>query len=388
MPETLDLREDRFDRLRRIRWWDQDRLARARVLLVGAGAIGNEILKNLALVGVGRLFIVDPDLIENSNLSRSVLYREADEGRPKAESAARAVKSIYPSIRVVGHVGRVPEDVGLGVFRWADVILAGLDSREARIAVNRAASLTGKTWIDGAIEVFDGVARVFRPAGTSCYECTMNRTDWEMVERRRACSLLTRDEMLEGKVPTTPTMASIVGAFESEQAVRFLHQMETLEGKGLVLNGSAHDHYVVEYPRKPDCYGHETWGEVSVLEQGSATCQAGELLERARGDLGADAVLEFHDDLISGLACDACRENEPRFAPLGRIREREARCPKCGAPRRPEAYHTLDGSESFLDRTLSELGVPPFDIVAARSDGDHRAYELGGDREGVLGEVA
>ncbi|MBI3099022.1 MAG: ThiF family adenylyltransferase [Planctomycetes bacterium] len=381
------MNEDRFDRLRRIRGWDQERLARAKVLLVGAGALGNEILKNLALVGVGRVFIVDPDRIENSNLSRSVLYRESDEGRPKAEAAARAAKSIYPALRAVGQVGRVPEDVGLGVFRWADVVLAGLDSREARLAVNRGSALTGKTWIDGAIEVFNGVARVFRPSSGPCYECTMNRTDWEMVERRRACSLLTRDEMLEGKVPTTPTMASIVGALQSEQAIRFLHGMETIEGKGLVLNGSAHDHYVVEYPRKPDCCGHEWWESVTVLEGGAGTCRAGDLLEQARSDLGGDAVLEFREDLISALTCDSCGEREPRFTALGRIREREAKCPKCAAPRRPEAYHTIEGSEPFLDRPLAELGVPPFDVVAARSDGRHRAYELGGDRERVLGEA-
>src|ERR1700693_2548003 len=89
--------EDRFHRFLLIGWWDQAKLRRARVLVVGAGALGNEIVKNLALLGVGNLYIADMDRVENSNLSRSVLYRESDHGRFKADVAAEAAKSLYPS---------------------------------------------------------------------------------------------------------------------------------------------------------------------------------------------------------------------------------------------------------------------------------------------------
>jgi len=86
----VDMEEDRYHRLRLIQWWDQTRLQNARVMVVGAGALGNEILKNLALLGVGKSFIVDLDTIEESNLTRSVLYRAADNGQEKAATAARA----------------------------------------------------------------------------------------------------------------------------------------------------------------------------------------------------------------------------------------------------------------------------------------------------------
>ena len=79
----LAAEEDRFARFRLISWWDQQRLERARVLVVGAGALGNEIIKNLALLGIGHLFVADRDRIEMSNLSRSVLFRRADCGRTK-----------------------------------------------------------------------------------------------------------------------------------------------------------------------------------------------------------------------------------------------------------------------------------------------------------------
>src|ERR1700710_2812493 len=84
--------DDRYSRLRLIPWWRQERLAAAKVLVVGAGALGNEVIKNLALLGIGTTYLIDLDDVEPSNLSRSVLFRQADGGRPKAVVAAeRAV---------------------------------------------------------------------------------------------------------------------------------------------------------------------------------------------------------------------------------------------------------------------------------------------------------
>src|SRR5688500_17760500 len=128
---------DRFHRFKLIGWWDQQRLRRARIVVIGAGALGNEIVKNLALLGVGNLFIADMDRIENSNLSRSVLYRGGDNGQLKASAAARSAKEIYPDLAVHAFNGNVVHDLGLGVFRWADVVIAGLDNREARLSINR-----------------------------------------------------------------------------------------------------------------------------------------------------------------------------------------------------------------------------------------------------------
>src|SRR5206468_5134179 len=114
--------EDRFHRFKLIGWWDQQKLAAAKVLVIGAGALGNEIVKNLALLGVGNILIADLDRIENSNLSRSVLYRKEDNGRFKAEVAAAAAREIYPDARIHSFNGNVVYDLGVGVFRWADLV--------------------------------------------------------------------------------------------------------------------------------------------------------------------------------------------------------------------------------------------------------------------------
>src|SRR6266699_4632815 len=99
--------EDRFSRFRLIGWWDQEKLRSARVLVIGAGALGNEILKNLALLGFANIVVVDLDSIEASNLSRSILYRAADVGRRKADVAAEAVQNIFSEAKVHAITGDV-----------------------------------------------------------------------------------------------------------------------------------------------------------------------------------------------------------------------------------------------------------------------------------------
>src|SRR6476469_6703943 len=215
----LEAEDDRFARFRLIAWWDQQRLERARVLVVGAGALGNEILKNLALLGVGRVVVADRDRIEMSNLSRSVLFRSADCGRPKAEVAVERARDLFPAIQVRPVEGNIVYDLGLGIYRWADVVIGALDNREARVAINQAAAKVGKPWIDGAIERLDGVARVFDPATGPCYECTMSEVDWKMLAARRSCALLSREAMEQGQVPTTPTTASVIAGIQVQEAV-------------------------------------------------------------------------------------------------------------------------------------------------------------------------
>ncbi len=379
--------DGRFARFELMAWWDQRRLSRAKILVIGAGALGNEILKNLALLGAGNVFVADRDVVETSNLSRSVLFRREDCGRPKSRVAAEGAAAIYPEIRVQPFCGNVVDELGLGVYRWADVILAALDNREARVAINRAAARAGKVWIDGAIERLDGVVRVFDPACGPCYECTMNETDWKMLESRRSCALLSRDELAEGKVPTTPTTASIIAGIQCQEAVKLLHGLETLSGRGFVFDGMSHESYVVAYTHKEDCPSHDPDAAPEVLSWRAAETRTGDLLERVRGDLGPDAVVEVNADLLASLDCPQCGTEEAMLTALSRVSQERGRCPGCGGHRVPKTFHTIDGREPFLDRTLEEIGVPPWDVLAGRRGLEQRFYEFAGDRREVLGTL-
>lgn len=382
-----DSQDGRFSRFELISWWDQDRLNAARVLVIGAGALGNELVKNLALLGVGRLFVADLDRIENSNLSRSVLYREADCGRSKAEVASKRARDIYPQMRTQSFHGNIVYDLGLGVYRWADVILGGLDNREARVAINQAAAKVGKPWIDGAIERLDGVARVFDPAVGPCYECTMSEVDWKMLEARRSCALLSREEMEQGKVPTTPTTASVIAGIQAQEAVKMLHRLETLSGQGFIFDGTWHQSYVVSYSRLQDCPSHDAMTPISEYPGSISTTAAGDFLERVRSDLGAGAVVEFNHELLASLTCLQCGETEPRLSSLGKVTEADAACPSCGETRTPNFYHTLGAGSDLLDRSLGDLGVPAWDILGGRAGMRQHFYEFTGDRARALGPL-
>lgn len=384
----LDSDDDRFSRFELIGWWDQTRLANANILVVGAGALGNEILKNLALLGVGNVIVIDLDHIENSNLSRSVLYRAEDCGRRKAHVAAERTTAIYPEMKVQPIHGNVVYDLGHGVYRWADVILGGLDNREARVAINRNAAQAEKVWIDGAIERLDGIARVFDPATGPCYECTMSETDWKMLEARRSCALLSREELDQGKVPTTPTTSSVIAGIQVQEAVKLLHGVNTLSGQGFVFDGTNHQSYTVTYSAREDCPAHEPFENVHTIDWSVETTTAGDLLERVRSDAGPQAVIEFSNDLLESLHCSNCDVTEPLLSSLGKVGESRGRCPTCNEHRIPNIYHTVDASSKLLDKTLAELGVPAWDVVGGRQGLNQHYYEFAGDRSKVLGVIA
>lgn len=380
-------REDRFDRFRLIGWWDQSRLAAAKVLVVGAGALGNEIIKNLALLGVGNILVADLDRIENSNLSRSVLYRESDNGRFKADVAVETARSIYPDIRAHAFNGNIVHDLGMGVFRWADVVIAGLDNREARLTINRYCHKVNRPWIDGAIEAIAGTARVFLPGDGPCYECTMSQTDWQLLQARRSCNLLTRSEMEQGKTPTTPTIASIIAAVQCQEAVKLIHGLPTIAGKGWVFEGLSADSYLVDYQRKEDCLSHETLDEIHSLDAGVEDMPIGDLLNEARR-LVPGAQLELGREVLQSLDCPRCGQTEELFVSLGKVRAEKAFCPNCSGVRRSvKSFFQIGSERGLLNRTLAQIGVPPLDIVIARNGAQAVGLELAADQKRVLGPL-
>jgi adenylyltransferase/sulfurtransferase len=367
----------RFDRFELIGWWDQDRLATAKVIVVGAGALGNEIVKNLALLGVGHVLILDLDRIEHSNLSRSVLYRAEHAGRFKAEVAAEAASGIYPDLDARGVVGDVRLDLGLGAFRRADLVLGGLDNREARLAINRACYRVGVPWIDGAIERLDGVAKVFAPPGP-CYECTMSGKDWDVLRHRRSCAGLSRTEMEGGRTPTTPTVSSIVAGVQVQEAVKLLHNLPTLSGRGWTFNGEMTEAWQIEYPRNPDCLSHDPLTEIVPLDATAADTTFGEIL-----DLAGAEKLKLPKTLLLGFDCPKCGSSEAVDDLLERITADRLDCPGCGAARLTRTIDSVDHDSPIVSRTPAAVGFPPLEIFADKAG---IGYELAGDAVAVWGE--
>jgi molybdopterin/thiamine biosynthesis adenylyltransferase/predicted RNA-binding Zn-ribbon protein involved in translation (DUF1610 family) len=374
--------DGRYHRQELISWWDQKRLAGARILVVGAGALGNELLKNLALLGVGKVLVIDMDRIENSNLSRCVLFRGKDEGHFKAEVAAAGARDVNPILQIGAVVGDVRVDLGLGVFAAADLVLGGLDNREARLHINQSCWKVGTPWIDGAIEGLMGTMRVFVPPDSACYECTMNARDHELIAARKSCALLTREQMLEGKVPTTATTASVIAGMQVQEAIKLLHRDRInadFAGRGVAYNGLTHDSYVVTYPRREDCLSHDSYALTNAAAT-SSTITFAELLEQA-ADMLEDpvAVVDLEREIVLSFDCNECGATEIVRKPLERVTTGAASCPACGNERAPNLTHSVSAAdEELLALTPRDLGLPRFDVVTARSGTSRHHYLLGG----------
>lgn len=375
----LSLSDERFARFERVEWWRQERLRAGRVLVAGAGALGNEVIKNLALLGLGHLAIADMDRIEISNLSRSPLFRASDAGAGKAETAARGARDLYPEIEVHALDVNITAALGLGWIRWADVVVGALDNREARVFLNSACARLGRPWIDGGIEVMQGIVRGFFPPETACYECTMGEIDWQEIHRRRSCSMLARRAFSQGGVPTTPVTASVIGAIQAQEVMKFLHDLPALFGRGFVYEGASHGSYAVAYPIHPDCPWHEGAPPVETREDWGSDTPLETVWARAEERLGGCDAIEFGRELVESLECPACGERREMLRPVEIVGDEEALCPSCGADCVPRFIHSLSRGSEHLRRTPRQLGLPAWEIVWARRGERFEGFELAAD---------
>jgi molybdopterin-synthase adenylyltransferase len=378
--ETLVIDDqDRYSRLRLISWWRQERLRSARVLVVGAGALGNEVVKNLALLGMGTTYLIDLDVVESSNLSRSVLFREADSGQPKAEVAARRARELNPDITIIPLHGNVITDLGLGLFADVDLVIGCLDNREARLWVNRQCWKTSTPWIDAGIQEIQGVVKVFVPPDSACYECAMTQRDYQLLNLRYSCPLLSRDDIIAGKVPTAPTIASMMAALQVQEALKLLHGLPVAAGSALVYNGVANQFYSTKLPFRDDCLSHETYPEPVELPLGCGSTVA-QLFDAARSRVGGPLRLVLDRELVVAVDCPRCGWHIEVMRPRVKVKLTEAVCPNCREPGRPEFVSFVDEGPGLADLPLSRVGIPPYDIVRVDSPSNSGFFLLASDR--------
>ena len=367
---TLSLEEGRYDRQELISWWDQEKVGAARVLVVGAGALGNEVVKNLALLGVGLIEVVDLDVVERSNLARCVFFRESDNGLAKAEVVARRASEINPEVEIRGRVADVTKE-GIGWVTGFDLVIGALDNREARVWINQACRKMGIVWIDGAIEGIRGVVKVFPPMG-ACYECTLGEKDREILSNRRSCSLLTTEELLAGKVPTTATSSALISALQVQEAIRVIHgEPSPIANSCWVFTGETFDSYVVSYSEDEFCLAHDDYVGTLRVPFNSAT-SIRSLQEKC--DMVAEAI-DFEVEIVRSASCVGCSWSTDINRRISHVKPEDVQCQICGELSKLDIAVSLHPDDELVNHPLEQIGIPNLDIVTLRS-GDQRVHYL------------
>lgn len=206
--------QDVFDRSRRIGWLDLEAVSKTRVLMAGAGAIGNEVGKCLALSGFTRVTVVDMDHVVASNLNRCLFFtrEDAEEKRMKAEVVARGIEKLSARTRARAVVSRL-EDLPDEFYEGFDVVLGCLDNISARIHANSHAYRAGKVYIDGGMDGFIGKVMVCAPPDGPCVQCGMNRSHSKVANLRFSCTgegVVFHEPHLAAEITTTSIISGVM----------------------------------------------------------------------------------------------------------------------------------------------------------------------------------
>ncbi len=204
--------EGRYLRHSLIDWFSQEALQETKIAVVGAGAVGNEVIKNLSLLGVGEIHVFDFDTIEKHNLTRSVLFREDDVGLPKAEVAARRARELDPAVKIISIVGDFWDNLNLLDLQTFDLLFCCVDNFEARIRCNALCFLSKVDLVNVGIDSRYAGVEIY-PFSHSvldgCFECNLPSSVYTRMAQRFSCGYLRKVSFIEKKIPTTIITSSI-----------------------------------------------------------------------------------------------------------------------------------------------------------------------------------
>jgi adenylyltransferase/sulfurtransferase len=376
---------------------DVKRMREASVLVGGAGALGNEVVKNLVLLGVGRICLVDFDHIEAHNLARSVFFAFGDrksalDGEPKVDFMARMIRRINTAVKVETYCGDIA-DLGSEYYREFDVAFSCFDDILPRYVMNERCARAGIPLVDGGLGASyftscSGSVRAIDAEHDDCYACRL-RPEWRAQAEQMlrgtqpSCAEFAEAAAGLGSVPTTVMTASIIGAAQVIEGVKFL------SGEGIFapnphmrlrldLGDSRRPQaYLLASDQPEDCPFH--WAieddELHSVDASSDEVTLHDLFEAAEDQMDRSIAIELPYPLHKTVECMTCNQEHPwisvRHQMLGiQSRERKPDRPIPEAFRLPcgcedgvaNASDTpvkkYFGSDPPVEKTLRELFFP------------------------------
>ncbi|MBI4329844.1 MAG: ThiF family adenylyltransferase [Chloroflexi bacterium] len=392
---------ERYVRHSLIDWFDQERLTKARAIVVGAGAVGNELLKNLCLLGVGHIHIVDYDRIEVHNLTRSVLFTEHDLGRYKAEAAAEACKEIDPNVQITFSCDNFWNSLTIGDLKKCDALFCCVDNFDARVKLNQLCLLSTVDFYNAAIDSRFVSAERY-PFGsekqTACYECNLPSSVYAKMRDRYSCGWLKKRAFEEKKVPTTIITSSAAGAALCSMYLQRYHpdsasgscrwyldtitlnsDLSALEPNGECVTCSrlaSEVHYFRVSPNKP----LDMLSDLQVQEDLPIFFSDRVVLDVACAKCGyttaVNDLADKYDDRL--LFCDHCQamSNVPALRDFMTVSELE-RVFANGAPPAKFVYFSVDNTLFVLETEEPDAGTEA-DHPNSRQDQESRNNRING----------
>ena len=370
--------------------FDQQRVSAARIMVVGCGALGNEVLKNLVLLGVEHIVVVDFDVVEAGNLSRSILFSKSDSAqhRLKVEVVAERLRAINPAVEIVTVCGDIAYDVGLGLLRQQDVVIGCVDSRWARYCINRLCMRAGIPWVDGGIGELEGTSRVFVP-GKNCYACNLGPKGLEELAKRMPCAGVIRRQEEVGEMPTTSIVASVIGAVQVQEALKLIHgdmlakgEHTSLCGKMFYYDGQHLTTKLVDFQAyDDDCAVHDQWQPIRPSSI-TSDMTISEVLVTIEKELKVkDACICLENDCFVDYVVDRSTDHRVFVMSPGHLVEKciDDNLLLAGVPYGilyQHEFREIDSNFPYMDCTLSQLGIPAWDVLHIVAEGSEYYMEM------------
>jgi len=365
----------------RLAGYDPARLGAASVLLVGAGAAGNNVALTLALSGLGELRVVDFDHVEPSNLSRAPLFRRERLGggrqRHKAREVAQGFLAHAMAPDPVARFATVPfEALGLGAFRGVDVVVSAVDSFRGRALLSDAARRCGIPFVECGFSAPRGHVSVFsnQRADGPCWRCLMPGA----TAGGASCTLYARAAAAEGRIAATQSVAAMFGAMAAEAALLALHGEFPLGDRMCDLDVRTGHAHVLEVVVEPGCGGHTALPEVVEVEVADSAPLSAlfDVAER----LVSRPIVHLPTPLLLRAPCALCGAGVTLGKPVWAVREP----PQCRAcPKVPQlsgqgvvTQGTVTRDDELASRACKALGIAPGAIVVVEDGSDSRAVAL------------
>lgn len=216
----------------------QEKLALAKVLVVGAGGLGSPALYYLTALGVGCLGIIDDDVVDISNLNRQILHWEEDLGKGKTISAREKLQRFNPALQLETISSRFTAEKAEHLVSQYDLVVSAVDNQDTRKIINQACYKTGRPWIEGGVQGFTGVVTTFLPPKGPCYECLY---PGEHLKRTAPLGVI-------------GTVAGIIGILQAQEALKLILGIgEPLVGKLLFYEALEANFHQVLFNKQRGC---------------------------------------------------------------------------------------------------------------------------------------